>query len=714
MKTKRLFLLTLCLSCYVFTTFAQKQHYIPREWRNRTDTLIYKEYDPDNRYTWSESRSRESNNVILYWDKYYGSTLPNDAPEPYRFDVNDMIEKAESFYQTEMELGFVSPDTSNLAKYKLMILMHHFDGWICTGAGYDFEVPAIWLSPSTAKPVGQSIAHEIGHAFHYMCYAEASKQGTLPEVQTGFHTTYGQHWEQTAQWQSLQSYPELMFSQSMFTFRLAHNYAMSHEWQRYQSYWWFYYLCQKYNDIRTVANVWNYPETEVKDFNEVLMDYKNLSVVDLFRLYYEYAAQCATFDFDVAAPYRDNYIGDFRYNCIALGDHDYQVSYSSVPQSTGFNIIPLNVPDAGTEVTTHFTALPAGSALAEGDPSLYLDGRGIFTESGKAKYNHPGALAASRGFRLGYVALMRDSTRCYFHVDSVYCTGTNEETADVSFTVPEGTDRIWLVVVPALKDYKAHVWDENFENDDQWPYRFVIEGTDLNEAAEVVFPPTLDGRNVGNVKLTYDVWLTPKSDYSGTALTIDKSAAATLGTAFQMNASQIAGKLVAYNSAGPAADQIMFYPAYPDGSLQLSGSTANGYGHWFDANGKVINWGAGSYVYSEFTPSTLTFYIGQYPNRCHNGDEYTIAQAFYYSTAENEKARALVVFNIHFSNTHEIGTSLAGMEYDDPTGIEKKYQEPSTKPAEVYDLSGRKLQPSTLNLKRGIYIINGEKVLVRH
>ena len=55
---------------------AQKTVYIPYEWRNRTDTLIYAENDPNNRYTWSKSRSKESENVIVFWDKYYGNTDP--------------------------------------------------------------------------------------------------------------------------------------------------------------------------------------------------------------------------------------------------------------------------------------------------------------------------------------------------------------------------------------------------------------------------------------------------------------------------------------------------------------------------------------------------------------------------------------------------------------------------------------------------------------
>ena len=95
-------------------------------------------------------------------------------------------------------------------------------------------------------------------------------------------------WEQTAQWQAAQSYPELMYDQSINVFRKSHNYAFSHEWHRYQSYWFHYYLCQHYDDMTTVAQVWNQPMTgqsqgNATDFNQALMKLKNIDETGLFQ-----------------------------------------------------------------------------------------------------------------------------------------------------------------------------------------------------------------------------------------------------------------------------------------------------------------------------------------------------------------------------------------------------------------------------------------------
>ena len=75
-----LFLLQFTL--FAVHALAQKTVYIPNEWRYQGgDTLLYKESDPDNKYTWSQSRSVESDNVIIFWDKGWGDTKPNELPK---------------------------------------------------------------------------------------------------------------------------------------------------------------------------------------------------------------------------------------------------------------------------------------------------------------------------------------------------------------------------------------------------------------------------------------------------------------------------------------------------------------------------------------------------------------------------------------------------------------------------------------------------------
>lgn len=712
---KRVITILMLLSLTATCIYAQKTVYIPNEWRNPwpSDSLLYKESDPDNQYTWSKSRSVESDNVIVFWDKGYGSKKPSESPSAYKVDEQDLLQKCEAFYDLEInQLGFADPVTSNLSKYKIMVLLNHTTDWVCYGGGYDYQISALWLGPSACKPVGHSVAHEVGHSFQYMCFSEHSGHKDSQTDNTGFHLQCGSGqsiWEQTAQWQAAQSYPGEMFSQSINVFRKSHNLAFSHEWHRYQSYWLHYYLCELYNDIQTVAQVWNQPMTgqsqgNATDFNQALMKLKHLNVKALFRLYYDYAAHCVTWDFDACRSYGAPFVGDFDYRCVALGDTAYQVALASAPEASGFNVIPLDVPAEGTVVTTRFTALPAGAKLAQDDPAEMMNGDAQWTKTSRTTYIRP-SNATARGFRLGYVALLSDGSRQYIQQDSLYLRGNAETTCEVSITVPADTRQLWLVVLPAPTTYVAHKWDDNIDNDGQWPYRFRLEGTTLGSRAHVYVSPVIDGREVADITLTYDVWLPKRSSYDPVAVNVSGQAQAMIGTAFQMQPSDIANHLQTWATGGPSIGKMMFYPMNPKTQTHVNrGSTANGYGHWFSASGAVTEF-ANGVLYSEFQPSSLTFNIGQQPGAVTRGREYTIGQILRYKQADGKEALARFIFRVHITGA-DSGFSLVSIDYDEATDISGVACEQSSECTGIYDLLGRRLTKNS----RGLVIMNGRKV----
>ena len=704
------------LSLTAIGVFSQKTVYIPNEWKNPwpSDSLLYKESDPDNNYTWSKSRSVESDNVIVFWGKGYGSKKPSESPSAYKVDEQDLLQKCESFYDLEInQLGFVDPLNSNLSKYKIMVLLNHTTDWVCYGGGYDYQISALWLGPSACKPVGHSVAHEVGHSFQYMCFSEHGGHKDSQTDNTGFHLPCGNGqtiWEQTAQWQAAQSYPSEMFSQSIGIFRKSHNLAFSHEWHRYQSYWLHYYLSAHYNDITTVAQVWNQPMTgqtsgNGSDFNQALMKLKGLNAKDLFRLYYDYAAHCVTWDLDACRSYGKSFVGDFDYRCVALGDTAYQVALSSAPESSGFNVIPLEVPAEGTVVTTRFTALSAGAKLGQGDPAEMMNGDAQWTKTTRTTYIRP-SNAGKRGFRLGYVALLNDGSRQYIQKDTVYCEGNAESTCEVSMTVPTDIKQLWLVVLPAPTSYVAHKWDDNANNDGQWPYRFQIEGTTLGARAQVYVAPVIDGREVADITFTYDVNLPQLNSYDPVAVNVSGQAQAMLGTAFQMQPADIASHLQAWATGGPSVGKMMFYPMNPNTQAWVNRkSTANGYGHWFNASG-VVNEFANGVLYSEFQPSSLSFNIGQKPGAVTQGQNCTFGQILRYKASDGKEALARFIFRVHITNT-DYGFSLVSIDYNAPTAIRFLNNSSCTKNKGIYDLQGRLLNTST----RGLTIVDGHKVI---
>lgn len=732
MRNKLLLLISIAL-LQVTGTSAQKALYIPNEWKNPSyyfgkDSLIYSESDPDNKYTWSKSRSKESENFIVYWDKGYGSTNPSNAPSTYRVDIDYLLQQAEKFYDVNIkQLGFANTANSYVNKYKSMILLNHTTTWTCYGAGYDFTVPALWLNPQPCQPVEHSVAHEVGHSFQYTCYSDASQGGQLA-VNVGFHDPIGQGagiWEQCAQWQGLISFPSQMYSQSISLFRDTHNYAFTHEWHRYQSYWFLYYLTQYYNDLTVISQIWKHPmEKKAPDFNETLMDLKGLSVEQLYKMYFDYACRLATWDLDVCKPYRDSYIGDFNYRCAKLGDHEYQVALASCPQSTGFNIIPLKVPEAGTTVTTDFTAplMRAGSIkLADADPGEYFNGEKFVTSS-KRSYT-VNQYGTYRGFRLGYVVLLKDGTRQYITDDAIHCTKNTKKTESISMTVPENVSRMWLVVSPAPSMYMRHLWDENIDkNDDMWPYSFKLSGTDLSTKATVYkgdVNPTIDGRSIEDAKLTYDIYCPASSyDYAGATIDLKGEAGAQLCTALQMTKEEFLSKLVNYSAAGPKDGQVMFYALNRGGSLTYESPTANGYGYWYNASGNVSAYSSG-YTFAEFYPTMYCIVVGQYPGKNSNGQTRTIRLAFKYRKSATQTATVSFIFNIHF-DASEKGYELTNIEYDEKhaTAVEAVKTESAPSRVNVYSLTGQKVKSdvnaseATQSLRPGIYIIGNKKVIV--
>ena len=178
---------------------------------------------------WSWWRYKSSEHFFVFWEPGFGSD-PNaeTIPEALRVDVDDLLLKAEQFYKTNIEklgMAMVGEGKSVLDKYKMEIFLLYQTEWFATGSGYDDMIGALWVNPSTCKPVGSTIAHEIGHSFQYQTSADQLYTRTVEPLENGIVPVgfrYGNgekgaggsaFWEQCAQWQSFQDYPEEAFTQ---------------------------------------------------------------------------------------------------------------------------------------------------------------------------------------------------------------------------------------------------------------------------------------------------------------------------------------------------------------------------------------------------------------------------------------------------------------------------------------------------------------------
>ncbi|MGS2761490.1 DUF6055 domain-containing protein [Sinomicrobium sp. M5D2P9] len=556
----------------------------------------------DSTSTWYYGRSRQSEHFIVFWGADYGNNDPGSAetPSAYRVDIDDLLTKAEEFYALnidELKFAETGVGNSNLDDYKMMIFLYHQDEWLATGAGYDNVIGALWVSPNTCQPVGSTIAHEIGHSFQYQVHCDL---GGGAGFRYGFGGNGGNgFWEQTAQWQAYQSYPNEAFTSHHFGVYTENYFRhICHEFQRYASYFIHYYWADKHG-LDVVGKIWRMAE-EPEDPLQAYMRITGISTAQLNEEIYDAATKFVTWDLDAIRDTGEDYIGAQTFKCNMLSDGSYQVTYDRCPGTTGYNVIRLAVPAAGTEISTEFT--------------------GMVNAAGYNQVQDPG----SAGWRYGYVALLEDGTRVYGDM--------NQGTVNTAtFTVPQNCSKLWFVVTGAPSVYAPHPWDEDESNDDQWPYKVKFTNTDLygNIPIDDTLPPA-------DLTLTYDVSFPFSGDnYSGGTVALEEDLAQ-LAQAFLLQPNEITNLM---------DDSITFYAVESDGSLN-SNTTANGYGHWFNATGDVIGWGGDARVYSEYDASVFRFTIGQYPGQTAPGDTYTIKQALVYEHEPGQTVQATFVFNI--------------------------------------------------------------------
>ena len=553
----------------------------------------------NNSSTWSFDRSRESEHFIAFWGAGYGNSDPGSqsVDETYRVDIDDLLEKAELFYDqniNDLNFAVVGDGESNLDDYKMMIFLYHQDDWLATGAGYDDTIGALWISPSTAQPVGPVIAHEIGHSFQYQVYSDL---GGGSGFRYGFGGNGGNtFWEQTANWQAMYAYPDEVFRASDFgVYKGNYHKHIHHEDYRYASYFIHYYWTEKHG-LDFIGRLWR-DAREPEDPIHAYMRLTGITTEELNNEIYEAASRFVTWDLNELRNLGREYIGSHEYGFKTLGDGSHMVAYDYAPQTTGYNVIPLQLPEESGPVSVDFTGKPN----AEG-------------------FNPVNEAIA--GWRFGFVALLQNGERVYGEMNS----GAQR---NVSFEVPADSERLWFVVTGAPANYSPHPWDDDNSNDQQWPYKVKFSNTNISG---VIDPP--HSGTPKDTTLTYEVsFSVSETEYSGSVVEADQSA---IATAFQIQPGEISSKL---------GDEIHFYAVESDGTL-TSNTTANGYGHWFDSSGDVAPWGDAAVIFSEFDESTFRFSIGQFPDRSSPGDTYNIKQALVYKYGSGESAMVTFRFMV--------------------------------------------------------------------
>ena len=607
---------------------------------------------------WSFWRMKQSEHFFVFWEPGFGyDPNSNDVPAALRVDVDDLLQKAEQFYTTNVEklkMATTGQGKSYLDQYKMQIYILYQQDWLATGSGYDNVIGALWVNPSTCQPVGSTIGHEIGHSFQYQVSCDKLLNGEGEEtdygMNCGFRYGFGPngaggcaYWEQCAQWQSFQDYPEECFTQDAHptVWLRNHHRHFNHEFMRYASYWLPYYLTEKHG-IEAYGQIWReskFPEDPIQAYARLFC---GNDMEKFYDEYYDYAAHAVNYDFAAVHQYLGYNPGAANYSTSMLPkDGGFQPTYDNCPGTTGFNAIALNVPAAGTVVKADLKAVAPGSELVAGDPGKVVNGDGAAIGN-VTTYNQQSN--TSSAYRIGFVAVCGDK--------SVYGTMAKGQDAVAEMEVPAGTDKLYLVVVATPTDYERQGWDDDETNDQQWPYNVKFENTGVEGFVDIpagdpesVTLPTVE---ITGLDAANDTWL----DLSYNLLENGQMEA--IAKAFKMQPAEIVANIIprGEEAVAPAEGKVAFGLTQPDGSISYDYS-ANGIGFWMTAGGAQTWWGENHAFYFEYD-NAYTLNIGHLPpdpeaetNAVNPGDVLTCKPTLIY-TKDGKEYTAVITLNLHF------------------------------------------------------------------
>jgi hypothetical protein len=395
--------------------------------------------DPESEFC--HARSKSTDNFVLFWAKEYGLDPGANQDERRRFDVDRCLSECERFFDYYVNtLKWLDMDSSVAARYKFLIFVFGGSSGTAFGGAIDDKIGALW-TPAVRihrEPYGV-LAHELGHSFQ-----------ALQRADGGGGFSGGAIYEMTAQYMLWQVYPEWMTFENyhLVDFMRQTHLAFLHQDNMYHSCYPLEYWSDKHG-LEFIARLWREAQRE----EDPVLAYRRITGINQQQFNAEMFDACrrfVTWDLPRIEKVAARYANQHETKIIAEEDGWYRIAPEKCPQNYGYNAIQLETPSAGTTVQLQFEGL----AGAEGYSSVQPE---------------------KAGWRYGFVASRDDGSREYGEMYS-------DSNATGHFTVPENTKHLWLVVMGAPTEHWVRQGGSRRRReagaaDEQWPYRFHLEGT---------------------------------------------------------------------------------------------------------------------------------------------------------------------------------------------------------------------------------------------
>ncbi|MFB4270898.1 DUF6055 domain-containing protein [Nonomuraea sp. GTA35] len=518
----------LCLVLALLTAPAQasaaaKTVYIPARWQSTGEV------------PWVSSRTKESANFILLWGDRSG-TNPTSAPEPYRFDPDNMLSQLESLYSFYVNTMKFTPETGLLAQHKIIVIVTRtwsnapLDAW-ATGGSTDGRVGVINIAPAAALPGSWGLAHELAHVFQNYTFLGRSGYGFT-------HPSAGTFWEASAEFMAMQVYPTTAAG-DLTRFIRTENLAYSSSRHHYGAWMLLQYIKER-DGLAMFNRIWN----EARNTEHPLEVYRRIAGIDqaeLNRRMGEYAQRNVTWDYanrndfmpfiNRLYPFITAYNGVAVEPVNAAAGH-FRISDALAPSDYGYNKIRLVPSSDGALIRMRF--------------------RG-----------HVNA-AAQSGWSYGFVAVRNGVPR--------YGPLHNSANGEVTFQTQPGERDVYLVVVGAPGTVHKYAFLDGYPRNHRYPYQFRLQGaTPWGHEPGHVKPPAPGG---GRWHSNGGGWVDSRANVAATAYVGPR--AAVYGNSTVSGNARIEDLAWVNSGATVTGNAVVKNNALVQGGANLSGSVVIG------------------------------------------------------------------------------------------------------------------------------------------
>ena len=350
--------------------YAQKKIYIPEDLRGmdlQSDTA-----------KWSFSRSLETDDLILMWERGFGNDTSNPPMlegKPMSFNLANLRDRVQSFYYFFRDtLAFTKPG-SKADQYKMMVMvMYSLDG-TAYGGTYDNFIGALWVAPNRIQDTKMNcMAHELGHSFQLQIPADSVGDAWGG---TGF-------FEMTSQWMLWQVNPDWLTDENYHfeAFKKLTHKAYLHLENIYHSP----YVIQWWSDLhgrQSIAEL--YRQGRIGE--DPVMTYKRMYGLsqsafcdEMFRGY----QHLVNFDFKHARQQTRKYACTFNTVLEKSGDW---LCPKDIPEEYGFNAILLD--DQVNLQSRSFSLRIKGDNLRYGFVGITPDGKELYSDVNATTFTVP-------------------------------------------------------------------------------------------------------------------------------------------------------------------------------------------------------------------------------------------------------------------------------------------------------------------------------------